>query len=326
VPQLEDREVRGRLSGDLTLTDLHKDARASAALEVEHLSMGRTRFKKARVDAGFDGHTLDVHARLEQKDGFADVVSKLAMTWGKDLTPSPDPKGPLTAQLTAKHLAASFLEPLFPKTLDELDGLIDADARLALAPGKKPEMAGTVLFHDGRLDLAATGQELHGVNAKLSLREDGSIALEDVVAYGSTGKITGSGGAHIDGMALSSMNVRLDVAKKDALPFAVGGSNMGTAFGRVELKAGTSQDRSATSIELDVRYDDDEVVADVVLQRAFEGAPGRAHGGIVAAAFDDVTGFVIGMLQEPAFTGELTVRYLAPVPVDEHLEIRARLD
>ena len=81
-----------------------------------------------------------------------------------------------------------------------------------------------------------------------------------------------------------------------------------------------------TSVELQVRYDADEVIADVVLRRAFEGAPGRAHGGIVAAAFDDVTGFVIGMLQEPAFTGELTVRYLAPVPVDETLEIRARLD
>ncbi len=81
-----------------------------------------------------------------------------------------------------------------------------------------------------------------------------------------------------------------------------------------------------TSVDVRVRYEGDEVVADVVLRRAFEGAPGRAHGGIVAAAFDDVTGFVIGTLQEPAFTGELTVRYLAPVPVDEPLEIRARLD
>jgi len=81
-----------------------------------------------------------------------------------------------------------------------------------------------------------------------------------------------------------------------------------------------------TSLDLRVRYEDDEVVADLVLRRAFEGAPGRAHGGIVAAAFDDVTGFVIGKLQEPAYTGELTVRYVAPVPVDEPLEIRARLD
>jgi acyl-coenzyme A thioesterase PaaI-like protein len=81
-----------------------------------------------------------------------------------------------------------------------------------------------------------------------------------------------------------------------------------------------------TAIDLEVRDDGDEVIADVVLRRAFEGAPGRAHGGIVAAAFDDVTGFVIAQLQEPAFTGELTVRYLAPVPVDQPLEMRARLD
>jgi acyl-coenzyme A thioesterase PaaI-like protein len=81
-----------------------------------------------------------------------------------------------------------------------------------------------------------------------------------------------------------------------------------------------------TSVELEVRFESEEAVADFVLRRAFEGAPGRAHGGIVAAAFDDVTGFVIGRLQEPAFTGELTVRYLAAVPVDEALEVRARLD
>jgi acyl-coenzyme A thioesterase PaaI-like protein len=81
-----------------------------------------------------------------------------------------------------------------------------------------------------------------------------------------------------------------------------------------------------TGVELEVRFEDGEVIADLVLRRAFEGAPGRAHGGIVAAAFDDVTGFVIGRLQEPAFTGELTVRYLAAVPVDQPLEIRARLD
>jgi acyl-coenzyme A thioesterase PaaI-like protein len=81
-----------------------------------------------------------------------------------------------------------------------------------------------------------------------------------------------------------------------------------------------------TGVDLTVRFEADEVVAEVVLRRAFEGAPGRAHGGIVAAAFDDVTGFVIGMIHEPAYTGELTVRYLAPVPVDETLVMRARLD
>ena len=81
-----------------------------------------------------------------------------------------------------------------------------------------------------------------------------------------------------------------------------------------------------TSADIDVEFGPDEVVARVVLRKAFEGAPGRAHGGIVAAVFDDVTGFVIGQLREPAFTGELTVRYVAPVPVEEPLVMRARLD
>jgi len=99
-------------------------------------------------------------------------------------------------------------------------------------------------------------------------------------------------------------------------------SGMGLGFEDRAVGGGSNP----TSVELDVRYDGDEIIADLVLRRAFEGAPGRAHGGMVAAAFDDVTGFVIAQIQEPAFTGELTVRYLAPVPVDEPLELRARLD
>ncbi|HZJ25465.1 MAG TPA: hotdog fold domain-containing protein [Acidimicrobiia bacterium] len=87
--------------------------------------------------------------------------------------------------------------------------------------------------------------------------------------------------------------------------------------------AGTT---NPTSIDIDARFEGEEVVADVVLRRAFEGAPGRAHGGIVAAAFDDVTGFVIGRLREPAFTGELTVRFHAAVPVEQTLRMVSRLD
>lgn len=69
----------------------------------------------------------------------------------------------------------------------------------------------------------------------------------------------------------------------------------------------------------------DDIVVGLTLRRAFQGAPGRAHGGIVAAAFDDVTGWVIGRLGEPAYTGEITVRFNAPVPVGERLVIRTRL-
>lgn len=81
-----------------------------------------------------------------------------------------------------------------------------------------------------------------------------------------------------------------------------------------------------TAVDIEVDFEADEVTATVVLRSAFEGAPGRAHGGMVAAVFDDVTGFVIGRLGEPAFTGELTTRFEAPVPVGVPLIVRTRLE
>lgn len=79
-------------------------------------------------------------------------------------------------------------------------------------------------------------------------------------------------------------------------------------------------------IGTEVRREGDEAVATVTLGAAFEGAPGRSHGGIVAAIFDDVLGYLLRFLQQPAFTGELTIRYLAPTPIHEPLEFRARVE
>jgi acyl-coenzyme A thioesterase PaaI-like protein len=81
-----------------------------------------------------------------------------------------------------------------------------------------------------------------------------------------------------------------------------------------------------TAIVFDAWREGDVMVADLELGAAFEGAPGRAHGGIVAAAFDDFTGAVIGMLDQPAFTGELTVRFVQPVPVRTPLRFRTWLE
>ena len=78
-------------------------------------------------------------------------------------------------------------------------------------------------------------------------------------------------------------------------------------------------------VAIEARREGDDAVTRVVLGPAFEGAPGRAHGGIVAAIFDDTMGFVLSVLRVPAFTGRLTVSYDAPTPVGEEIEFRARL-
>ena len=82
---------------------------------------------------------------------------------------------------------------------------------------------------------------------------------------------------------------------------------------------------SPWGVDLEVHRVGDEIEATVTLGAAHEGAPGRAHGGIVAGLFDDVFGFVLGVVQEPAFTGELKVRYERPTPLHRPLLCRGRL-
>lgn len=83
---------------------------------------------------------------------------------------------------------------------------------------------------------------------------------------------------------------------------------------------------SPWGLDIEVRRDGDEAVASLTLRRAHEGAPERSHGGIVAALFDDVFGFVLQVRAQTAFTGELWVRYEAGVPIGEPLNCRVRLD
>jgi acyl-coenzyme A thioesterase PaaI-like protein len=82
---------------------------------------------------------------------------------------------------------------------------------------------------------------------------------------------------------------------------------------------------SPLGLEPLIRREGDEIVAEVTLHSAHEGAPGRSHGGVVAALFDDIYGFVLSLTRTPAFTGELTIRYEAGTPLHEPLTCRVRL-
>lgn len=82
---------------------------------------------------------------------------------------------------------------------------------------------------------------------------------------------------------------------------------------------------SPWGVDLEVHRHGDQIEAITTLRAAHEGAPGRSHGGIVAAVFDDVFGYVLDIAREAAFTGELTVRYVAPTPLHRRLACRGRL-
>lgn len=72
--------------------------------------------------------------------------------------------------------------------------------------------------------------------------------------------------------------------------------------------------------------DERTVAAQFTVTEAHQGAPGLAHGGLLACAFDEALGTTIGhLLRQPAVTGKLETEFVRPVPVGSTLFIKAAL-
>lgn len=65
------------------------------------------------------------------------------------------------------------------------------------------------------------------------------------------------------------------------------------------------------------------VTAEFTVTDEHQGAPGLAHGGVLAAAFDETLGSLLWLLHTPAVTGRLETDYLRPVPVGSTLFLAA---
>jgi acyl-coenzyme A thioesterase PaaI-like protein len=58
------------------------------------------------------------------------------------------------------------------------------------------------------------------------------------------------------------------------------------------------------------------------VSKAHQGAPGLAHGGLLACAFDEALGTAVGhLIRQPTVTGHLQTDFVAPVPVGSTLHI-----
>jgi len=93
-------------------------------------------------------------------------------------------------------------------------------------------------------------------------------------------------------------------------------------FARYSLVGGP-----ANPLGVDATYvrDGEEVVALVTLGAAFEGPPGRAHGGLVSAVVDETMTALLTQLGVIALTASLSIDYRGPTPLHTPLEFRARL-
>ncbi|HJQ82907.1 MAG TPA: PaaI family thioesterase [Candidatus Binatia bacterium] len=82
----------------------------------------------------------------------------------------------------------------------------------------------------------------------------------------------------------------------------------------------------ADGLRIAFRRRGDRVVSRHTIPAAYHGPPGTAHGGIVATLFDEIC-CAAAAAESGWFvvTGELTVRYERPVPVDTALDWEARV-
>lgn len=79
-------------------------------------------------------------------------------------------------------------------------------------------------------------------------------------------------------------------------------------------------------LRLEFHETDEGIEVEYSVPEAMQGAPGIAHGGIQATLLDEALCMVAyAKLGTPVFTGELTVRYLKPVPTLTPLVVRSRI-
>jgi len=76
---------------------------------------------------------------------------------------------------------------------------------------------------------------------------------------------------------------------------------------------------------LRLQLSDDRVVGTAVFDSAYEGPPGCVHGGLVAAAFDELLGLVQMHAGQPGMTARLVINYRSPTPLHEELRLEGRV-
>ncbi|WP_433661218.1 PaaI family thioesterase [Nocardia sp. CA-128927] len=71
---------------------------------------------------------------------------------------------------------------------------------------------------------------------------------------------------------------------------------------------------------------DGRLVGTCTFDEKHQGAPGLAHGGVVAAVLDEASGSVPTRSGIPAVTAKLTVNYVKPAPLHRQMTVSAHVD
>jgi translocation and assembly module TamB len=249
---LSDLQMKGFVSGELTVDDVHEDARAKVVLALRDLQLGRVRFPRGSANVDFDGRALRAKVRLDQTDGFVEAEAQAGMRWGAETTPTIVKEEPAFAALKANGFRAAALLPFATSVLGQLDGRIHADARIDIVPGGPPKLKGNVTLERGRVQLARVGEPMHGVKARVTFSPDGVVRLEDFVAQGSTGHINAKGVVRMNGFQLVGARANISIPKNDPFPLDIDGQAVGEIDADINIAADVTPDQQTMNVKVDI--------------------------------------------------------------------------
>ncbi len=249
----DDRQVRGRASGEVSLDALHDDAKARVALTFDGLRVVDIPCKAARLEATIDGHAMVASARVEQEDGYVEAKAHAGARWGRAMLPGVDASHDAGFSVSAKQFRAALLLPFVSRLLSDLDGRIDGEASVAIDPAAnvaRPQ--GTLTLRDGAFELNSLGGEFTGVSAKLSLTPDGIFRLEDVRAHSMNGALAAAMTGRLDGLAFGGARATLRVPRQSPLPIVFDGVKVGSMDGDLDATFTEAPGRKQLDVDVDV--------------------------------------------------------------------------
>ena len=253
IAWLADGQVRGNVSGQISVDALHANARGSLALDFDGLEIGGIPCRSSSVRVTTDGHVLDASARLDQEDGVAEGRARVGVHWGSASTPTLDLSQTAEASVTAKQFRAALLLPFVSRWMGELDGRIDADVHAQFsAGGATVRPQGTIAFENGSFELGSFGGAFHGASAKLTLTPDGVVRLQDAVAQGVRGTVRAAASARFDGLSIAGVRASLRIPTSDPLPLIFDGVQMGMLDGDFDVAANRVGANRALDVVVDV--------------------------------------------------------------------------
>jgi translocation and assembly module TamB len=250
IPALQDRNIRGRLTGHAKLENFGRNAEFDLLLETRRLRIDRLMVDRIQAKARTTGNRIEFETAIEGSGGRAGARVTTGIDWGAKIVPAVDQNN-VDGTAFANNLRLAAIQPLVEGSVSELDGRLNAEIRAKIAGGK-PVLAGTVNLKDGVLQLPAIGQRFHGLVADVKLTQD-SIRVSNLRGRGSSGRFQANASARLRGVTPVSIDAALEIKEDEKLPITLEGETIGDAWGRIEARYRHQEATKATEIQIDVK-------------------------------------------------------------------------